>query len=55
MNLFQEKQNRKTLSVIADGGGKGFGATDHSSPSGCHIHHLDYSKSKRYWLNTRHF
>ena len=41
-----EKVKQKTLSVIADGGGKGFGATDHASPSGCHIHHPNYSKTK---------
>ena len=32
-------KNGNTLSVIADGGGKGFGTTDHTSPSGCQIHH----------------
>ena len=46
---FQETVKQKKLFVIADGSGKGFGATDHSSPGGCHVHHLDYSKSKRYW------
>ena len=35
-----KKLNRKTLSVIADEDGKGFGATDHTSPSGCQIHQL---------------
>ena len=40
-----KKKNGNTLSVIADGGGKGFGTTDHTSPGGCQIHHLNNSKS----------
>ena len=43
-----KKLNRNTLFVIGDGGGKGFGTTDHTSPSGCQIHHPNNSKSQRY-------